>query len=271
MTTLIREPAVSNAFYPANPLELKNMIDYFLSNAPLYNLKPEAVISPHAGYIYSGQTAAYSYKQFLNLDKNNQYKILLIGPSHFVPFNGISFGYYDYWETPLGKVKVDKKEIENFVVNNQDLPITLNTIPHQREHSLEVQVPFIQSVLDDFTIIPVVYGQIDFKIVEKVITEIKGNKEEVIVVISTDLSHYYPYNVAKQIDKNCLIAVENKDLSFLSKCEACGQIGMAAIIDYAKETGLKSKILDYRTSGDTAGDKDAVVGYLSAIFFKEEL
>jgi len=269
MPALIREPAVSNAFYPANPSELKYMIDYFLSNATLYNIKPEAVISPHAGYIYSGQTAAYSYKQFLNLDKNKHYKILLIGPSHFVPFNGISFGYYDYWETPFGKVKVNKEEIENFVVNNQDLPITLNTVPHEKEHSLEVQVPFLQAVLKDFSIIPVVYGQINYKIVERVISYIKDNKEDVVVVISTDLSHYYPYDVAKQIDKNCLIAVENKDLSYLSKCEACGEKGVAAIIDYAKNTKWKSKILDYRTSGDTAGDKDAVVGYLSAIFYKE--
>ncbi len=269
MSTVVREPAVANAFYPGNPEELKKILLYFLENAPLYNIKPEAVISPHAGYIYSGQTAAYSYKQFLNLDKNKHYKVLLIGPSHFVPFNGISFGYYDYWETPLGKVKVDKEEIEKFAMKNSDLPITFNTIPHQREHSLEVQVPFLQMVLEDFSIIPVVYGQIDFHIVEKVIADIKGDRDDVVVVISTDLSHYYPYETAKQIDKYCLLAVEEEDISYLEKCEACGEIGMAAIIDWASKVGWKSKVLDYRTSGDTAGDKDAVVGYLSAIFYKE--
>jgi len=270
MALAIREPAVANMFYPANPEKLREIVTYFLNNAPLYNIKPQAVISPHAGYIYSGQTAAYSYKQFLNLDKTKHYKILLIGPSHFVPFNGISFGYYDYWETPLGAVKVDKEEIEKFIINNRDLPITLNTIPHQREHSLEVQVPFLQVVLDKFSIIPVVHGQIDFKIVEEVISQIKDKREDVIVVISTDLSHYYPYDVAKQIDKYCLLAVEKEDISLLSKCEACGEIGIAAIIDYASKVGWKSKILDYRTSGDTAGDKDAVVGYLSAVFYRGE-
>lgn len=264
----IREPAVSGTFYPDNPEILKQMLLNFLDNAPLFNIKPEAIISPHAGYIYSGPTAAYGYKQLLNLDKDKHYKILLIGPSHFVPFNGISFGYYDYWETPFGKVKVDKKEIENFVIKNQNLPITLNTIPHQREHSLEVQVPFLQIVLENFSIIPVVYGQVDYSIVEKIIADIKADREDVIVVISTDLSHYYPYDIAKQIDYNCLVAVENEDLRYMNICEACGKIGMEAIIDYARKIGWKSKILDYRTSGDTAGDKDAVVGYLSAIFYR---
>ncbi len=271
MSVAVREPAVSNMFYPANPEELKQMLVYFLNNAPLYNLKPEAVISPHAGYIYSGQTAAYSYKQFLNLDRNKHYKVLLVGPSHFVPFNGISFGFYDYWETPLGRVPVAKDEIEKFVVNNPDFPVTLNTLPHQREHSLEVQVPFLQLVLNDFSIIPVVYGQIDYRYVEKIIADIKGRRDDVVVVISTDLSHYYPYDVARQIDKNCLLAVENEDLRFMENCEACGKIGMEAIIDYANKVGWKSKVLDYRTSGDTAGDKDAVVGYLSAIFYEKEV
>ena len=268
MPQTIREPAVSNAFYPANPYELESMIDYFLEKAPLYNLKPEAVISPHAGYIYSGLTAGHSYKQFLNLDRNKHYKVLLIGPSHFVPFSGISFGYYDYWETPLGKVPVNKREIEKFVMNNQDLPITLNTLPHAREHSLEVQVPFLQRVLSDFSIIPVVYGQVPYQIVEKVIEGIKGSNDDVVVVISTDLSHYYPYETARYIDSNCIKAVEEINLEYLKACEACGKTGMEALIDYANKVGWKSSVLDYKTSGDTAGDKESVVGYLSAVFYK---
>ena len=268
MTQTVRKPSVSNAFYPGNPYELESMIDYFLEKAPLYNVKPEAVISPHAGYIYSGLTAGHSYKQFLNLDRNKHYKVLLIGPSHFVPFNGISFGYYDYWETPLGKVPVNKQEIEKFVINNQDLPITLNTLPHVREHSLEVQVPFLQKVLDNFSIIPVVYGQVPYQIVEKVIKDIKGNNDDVIVVISTDLSHYYPYDTARHIDANCIKAVEELNLAYLKTCEACGKIGIEALIDFANKVGWKSSVLDYRTSGDTAGDKESVVGYLSAVFYK---
>ncbi|MDQ7056655.1 MAG: AmmeMemoRadiSam system protein B [Persephonella sp.] len=270
MALTVREPAVSDMFYPADPAELSNMINQFLKNAELFPYKPEAVASPHAGYIYSGQTAAYSYRQFFNLDRNRHYTILLIGPSHYVPFEGISFGYYDYWLTPIGEVKVNKKEIEQFVLKNKNLPITLNTVPHLREHSLEVQVPFLQAVLEDFSIIPVIYGQIHYTVVEKVIEDIKRDREDVIVVISTDLSHYYPDDVARSIDINCNLAVERLDLSYLDRCEACGKTGLAAIIDYAKQNGWKGKVLDYRTSGDTSGDRSSVVGYGSYTFFREQ-
>ncbi|WP_457639461.1 AmmeMemoRadiSam system protein B [Persephonella sp.] len=271
MAVQIREPAVSNMFYPADPAELKKMLVSFLENAPLYPYRPEAVASPHAGYIYSGPTAGVSYKQFLNLDRNKHYKVLLIGPSHYVPFEGVSFGYYDYWITPLGEVKVDKAEIERFVAENPDLPLTLNTVPHLKEHSLEVQVPFLQMVLDSFSIIPVVYGQVHFSVVERVIEGIKGERDDVVVVISTDLSHYYPDSVAREIDANCNLAVENLDLRYLDRCEACGKIGLAAVIDYAVRKGWKGKVLDYKTSGDTSGDRSAVVGYASYIFYREEV
>jgi len=270
MTIQVREPAVSNMFYPADPVELRKMLQKFLQEAPLYPYRPEGVASPHAGYIYSGPTAGVSYKQFLNLEKNRHYDILLIGPSHYVPFNGISFGYYDYWITPLGEVKVNKREIEKFVVENKDLPITLNTVPHIKEHSLEVQVPFLQMVLEDFSIIPVVYGQVDFPVVERVIDRIKDDRDDVVVVISTDLSHYYPDPVARELDMNCNLAVEHLDLSYLDKCEACGKIGLAAMIHYSALKGWKGKVLDYKTSGDTSGDRSAVVGYASYIFYKGE-
>ncbi len=269
MMLAVREPAVSNMFYPGDAGELRQMIDYFLDNAPLYPYKPEAVVSPHAGYIYSGPTAAVSYKQFLNLEKDKHYDILLVGPSHYVPFEGVSFGYYDYWETPLGKVPVNKSRIEEAVsIFKRNLPITLNTVPHHKEHSLEVQVPFLQSVLKNFSIIPIVYGQVDFRIVEELIGFFKGERDDTVIVISTDLSHYYPDNLAREIDTNCHIAVERLDISYLNKCEACGKIGLAAVIEYAKKKEWKSKVLDYKTSGDTSGDRSAVVGYASYIFYK---
>lgn len=264
----VREPAVSNLFYPGQREELLSMLEEFLNRAPLYPYIPEAVISPHAGYIYSGPVAAVSYKQLLNLERDKHYDILLIGPSHYVPFNGVSFGYYDYWNTPLGEVRVNKKRIEEFVLANRDFPLTLNTLPHLKEHSLEVQVPFLQVVLDDFSIIPVVYGQVDYRVVKKVIDFFKD--EKTVVVISTDLSHYYPDSVAKQIDSNCIEAVENLDTGSLKSCEACGMTGIKAVIEYARENGLKPKVLDYRTSGDTSGDRSAVVGYMSAVFYEKE-
>jgi hypothetical protein len=262
----VRKPAVANMFYTGDKERLLYTIKNYLNKAPLYDYVPEGIVVPHAGYMYSGPVAAVSYKQLLNLDPNKHYKILLIGPSHHVYFNGVSYGFYDYWETPLGKVKVNKEMIIKFLKEYPDFPLTLNTLPHQREHSLEVQVPFLQVVLKDFEILPFVYGDIDSSIVENIIEYFKDN--DTVVVISTDLSHYYPDNIAREIDKYCHLAVLELNENYLKNCEACGKIGLEAMIKYAKRHGLKSKILDYKTSGDTGGDYSSVVGYGSYIFYK---
>lgn len=263
---LVRKPAVANLFYEGEEKRLRKTILSYLSEAKLYNYKPQALICPHAGYIYSGKTAAVSYKQLLNLDKDKQYRFLLIGPSHYVYMQGISFGYYDYWLTPLGQVKVDKQKIEQFMIDNPNFPATLNTVPHQQEHSLEVQIPFLQVLMTNFSIIPVVYGDIDPIFVKRVIEYFKD--ENTVVIISSDLSHYYPDDYARILDKNCHLAVENLDERYLKNCEACGKIGMYAMIKYARENGLKAKLLDYKTSADTSGDYSQVVGYGSYIFYK---
>lgn len=263
---LVRRPAVANLFYTSNREELKEIISFYLSKAKLYNYKPEALISPHAGYVYSGETAAVSYKQLLNLDKERHYTFLLIGPSHYVYMQGISLGYYDYWLTPLGEVIVNKQKIEQFIIDNRDFPATLNTMPHQKEHSLEVQIPFLQFLMRDFDIIPIVYGDIDPTFIEKVIDYFKD--DYTIVIISSDLSHYYPDSYARVIDRNCHLAVENLDDKYLKECEACGKIGISAMIKYAKRNDLKAKLLDYKTSGDISGDYSQVVGYGSYIFYK---
>ncbi|MEZ0323587.1 MAG: AmmeMemoRadiSam system protein B [Hydrogenothermaceae bacterium] len=262
----VRKPAVANLFYPAESKKLRLMIEYYLNEAPIFGYKPEGLISPHAGYVYSGKTAAVSYKQLLNLDKGKHYTFLLIGPSHYVYMNGISFGYYDYWLTPFGEVKVNKEKILQFAKDNPHFPITLNTVPHQKEHSLEVQVPFLQVVMEDFDIIPLVYGDIDPIYIKRLMEYFKD--ENTIVIISSDLSHYYPDNVARQLDENCHLAVEKLDVRYLERCEACGKIGMEGMILYAKDHNLKAKLLDYKTSGDTSGDYSAVVGYGSYIFYK---
>ena len=262
----VRKPAVANMFYTADRERLLYTIKNYLSKAPLHEYIPEGIVVPHAGYMYSGQVAAVSYKQLLNLDPTKHYKILLIGPSHHIYFNGVSYGFYDYWETPLGKVKVNKEDVVKFAKEHPDFPLTLNTLPHQKEHSLEVQIPFLQVTLKDFEILPFVYGDIDSSFVEKIIEYFKDN--DTIVVISSDLSHYYPDNIAREIDRYCHIAVLKLDESYLRNCEACGKIGIEAMIKYAKKHELKSKMLDYKTSGDTAGDYSSVVGYASYIFYK---
>lgn len=262
----VRKPAVANLFYTGDKERLYYTVKSYIEKAPLYPYKPEGLISPHAGYMYSGIVAGVSYKQLLNLDLDKHYTFLLIGPSHYVYLQGISFGYYDFWQTPLGNVKVAKEKINAFVKAYPNFPITLNTLPHQKEHSLEVQVPFLQVVMKDFDIIPVVYGDIDSIYVKKIIDFFKD--ENTVVIISSDLSHYYPDSIAREIDKNCHIAVERLNETYLENCEACGKIGIEAMIKYAKENGLKAKMLDYKTSGDTGGDYSSVVGYGSYIFYK---
>lgn len=262
----VRKPAVANLFYTADRTELERSILYFLSQAELFPYKPQAVVSPHAGYVYSGKTAGVSYKQLLNLDKDRHYTFLLVGPSHYVYMDGVSFGYYDSWLTPLGEVKVNREKIESFLRDNPGFPATLNTLPHQKEHSLEVQVPFLQVVMKDFDIIPVVYGDVDPVFIKRIIEYFKD--DSTVVVISSDLSHYYPDEYARLIDRNCHLAVENLDEGLLNRCEACGKTGIAGMIKYAKENGLRAKLLDYTTSADTSGDYSRVVGYGSYIFYR---
>lgn len=262
----VRKPAVANLFYTADKERLENTIKNYLLKAPLYPYKPEGLVSPHAGYMYSGVVAAVSYKQLLNLDLDKHYTFLLIGPSHHVYLQGISFGYYDFWQTPLGNVKVAKEKIETFIKSNPDFPLTLNTLPHQKEHSLEVQIPFLQVIMKNFDIIPVVYGDIESDFIKDIIEFFKD--ENTVVIISSDLSHYYPDKIARQIDSFCHLAVERLDERYLQNCEACGKTGIEAMIKYAKEHSLNSKVLDYKTSGDTGGDYSSVVGYGSYIFYK---
>lgn len=262
----VRKPAVANLFYTGDKRGLKETILHFLNKAKLFPYKPEGLISPHAGYVYSGKTAGVSYKQLLNLDRDKHYTFLLIGPSHYVYMDVVSFGYYDYWTTPLGEIKVNKEKIDRFIQDNPRFPATLNTLPHQKEHSLEVQLPFLQVVMNDFDIIPVVYGDVDPVFIKRIIQYFKD--ENTVVIISSDLSHYYPDEYARSLDRNCHLAVENLDEKFLNRCEACGKTGIAGMVMYAKENGLKAKLLDYTTSGDTSGDYSQVVGYGSYIFYK---
>lgn len=262
----VRNPAVADIFYTGNKDRLLKMINGFLDEAPVYPYRPMILVCPHAGYIYSGKTAGVSYKQLYNLNRDDHHTFLLIGPSHYVYTNSVSFGYHDFWETPLGKVKVNKEKIETFFENNGKHPYDLNTVPHLQEHSLEVQIPFLQVIMKSFDIIPVVYGDVDYLFVKKIIEHFID--ENTVVIISSDLSHYYPDEYARKLDSYCHLAVERLDSDYLLKCEACGKIGIRASIEYAKGRGLKGKLLDYKTSGDTSGDYGRVVGYGSYIFYK---
>jgi len=247
----LREAAVAGMFYPGNKNELKNMINDFLDKAPDVKVKGEvkAILVPHAGYVYSGEVAANAYKLIKGLGKK---KIILLGPSHTTYLTDAVSDLADEWETPLGKVPV----VSNSFPKDQ--------MAHLQEHCLEVQVPFLQTVLNDFEIIPLVVGDADPKeIAEKIIPLIDDGT---LVVISTDLSHFHEYEKANKLDSVTVKAIEKLNPEKIG--EACGAIPIKTIIEIAKDKKWKVKKLGFKNSGDITGDKSRVVGYTSFVFFK---
>ena len=223
----------------------------------IFSLKPKALIVPHAGWMYSGFTANLAYRIASNTKPK---RVVVIGPSHRVPFRGISTTLEDVYETPCGFLPIDrefaKELIENFGV--------LNLEEVHQEHSTEVQMPFIYHYFGQIPVVELIYGDYDPAKLKDIIEYALNNNS--LVVISSDLSHYYDLKTANALDYNCLEAVQNLDLSYLEKCEACGKIGIAGMIMAAKEMNLTPFIVDYRTSADVSGDTSNVVGYMSAIF-----
>lgn len=258
----IREPAVAGKFYPNSSHTLKEMINKFFNNTPIIDIpKIRGLISPHAGYIYSGQTAAYGYKQL----NENYETIVIIGPSHHALFKGISIPNVTYYKTPLGLVKLSPKIEE---LKKEDI-FNNNPYIHQYEHSIEVQLPFLQERLKRFEIIPILTGNVNPEDLADVL--LKYIDDKTLVIASSDLSHYHPYDEARKLDTICTKSIVNLNVERVMKeCEACGKIPILTLMYIAIKLGWKGKLLDYRNSGDTAGDMFRVVGYTSIAFFKSE-
>ena len=254
-----RPTAVAGHFYPDNPVQLRHLLDQLLQDMAPSQKRPRLIVVPHAGYIYSGKTAAFAYG---SLKGHDYQRVLLVGPSHHVSFMGYAFSDVTHWETPLGEVALDHYGMDQFLKTNPEIPAFLHPQPHEREHSLEVQVPFLQSVLKEgFRLIPVVYGRSEAKDLLKIL-EAFGD-DETLIVISTDLSHFYEQSKANELDKICCDAMVAMDAGGLEQCEACGRIGMQAAALYGRHHGLNTRMLSYRTSGDVVGDMSSVVGYAS--------
>ncbi len=277
----VREPAVAGLFYPRTPSSLSEMIDKLLKDAPDFNISDlRAIISPHAGYVYSGPVAAYGYKQIIG---KNYKTVIILAPSHYAWVRGASVCGAEVYRTPLGDVKISPKAYElakkpPFVPEaparvqrpgwyseaSRTAPSYGQDTPHTWEHSDEVQVPFLQKVLKDFELIPVIVGECDTEQAAKVLNEFID--EKTLIVVSSDLSHYLPYETAKSVDNQSIKTICNLDLSRIEKEEACGRLPIAILMHIAKMHGWKPQLLNYRNSGDTAGDKSAVVGYSSIAF-----
>jgi len=268
MNNALRKAAVRGSFYPQECSEIKSYFEKFNQtfdeisiSEEVRNIVPRAIIVPHAGYIYSGFTANFAYR-FLKQTKAK--RLIVIGPSHHHYFQGISGSYYEKYETPCGELKIDSPYL--FALAKQ-FDIGFEPIAHAKEHSTEVQMPFIQHYFPQSKIIELIYSDTTAKTLTPLITALLQNKDNA-VVISSDLSHFHSLEEAKAFDEHCLRGVAQLDLNELTHgCEACGLIGIQAMILAAQQLKLSSKLLDYRTSADTSGDSSSVVGYMSAMFY----
>lgn len=259
----IRQPAVAGLFYPADKESLQNDIEYYIEEANFgRDVIPKAIVVPHAGYIYSGPIAATAYKQIIPI-KDEINRVILLGPSHRVAFTGLAVPESDFFQTPLGNIPIDQKGIKSLA----DLPqVIFSDQAHREEHSLEVQLPFLQEILGEFSLIPLVVGDASSHDVAEVINKLWGD-EHTLIVISTDLSHYHEYNEAQRIDRLTSDAIENLKPEHIDYEDACGRNGLKGLMTIAKEKNLSVDILDLRNSGDTAGDKNRVVGYGAYVFY----
>lgn len=256
-----RYPAVAGIFYPADPAELRAMITDFLQQAAPDGPAPKALIAPHAGYVYSGPIAATAYAR-LNPAKDTIKKVLLLGPSHRVAFRGLAAPQADEFLTPLGRIRIDQTAIKGILPLPQ---VQVLDQAHLMEHSLEVHLPFLQMVLHDFTLIPLVVGEASAEEISEVLERLWGNKET-LIVISSDLSHYLSYNAAKSMDKQTSNAIETLDSAAIGHEQACGRTPIVGLLHSARRHHLQAHTIDLRNSGDTSGSKDRVVGYGAYVF-----
>ena len=252
----IRPAAVAGLFYPADPAQLHSDIQSMLSATEQTESMPKALIVPHAGYIFSGPVAASAFAQLKNISQRVK-RVILLGPCHRVPLRGLATSSADYFETPLGSIKVDHDAIKQIASLPQIKEFDLT---HEQEHSLEVQLPFLQEVLDNFSLVPLVVGDTNAEEVSEVLERLWGG-DETLIVISSDLSHYHDYNTARAMDSETCLAIEEMNPAAIHYDQACGRNPVIGLLMAANKHGLHAVTLDLRNSGDTAGDKSSVVGY----------
>ena len=256
----VRPPAVAQLFYPGDARSLADEVTAYLEqvqDTPLAPGFPKAVIVPHAGYIYSGPVAASAY-DLLRPARGIVRRAVVLGPCHRVPVRGLALPAASAFDTPLGRIPLDEEAIASI----RGLPqVVESAATHAQEHALEVQLPFLQQVLGEFSLVPLVVGSVAPEKVAEVLEHLWGG-DETLFVISSDLSHYHSYEAARRIDGATVQAILGFDAG-ISHEQACGATPVAGALIAARRKGLAPKLLDCRNSGDTAGGKDQVVGYAS--------
>ncbi len=267
----IRQPAVAGAFYPAQKQILANDVNVLLAahqadnndDSSNINISPKAIIVPHAGYIYSGSIAAAAYAR-LAAAHDTIKRVILLGPVHHIPVRGLALPGVDIFTTPLGDIAIDHAAAGTI----ENLPqVVVSPEAHAPEHSLEVQLPFLQTVLDNFTLIPLAVGDATPAEVAEVLDVLWGHTET-LIVISSDLSHFLPYQTAQLVDSQAVKNILNLQHT-LNHEQACGSTAINGLLLAAKHHHLQPHLLDLRNSGDTAGDKNRVVGYASFAFTED--
>lgn len=261
MTTDVRPPAVAGSFYPRNPAQLARDVDSYLEAAPAHaGDAPKAIIVPHAGYVYSGPVAATAYRALAPARARIR-RVVLLGPAHRVAVRGLALPGATAFATPLGEIPVDAE----LVARIRDLPqVLVHPRCHAPEHSLEVQLPFLQRALDSFSLLPLVVGQATADEVAEVLRAVWGGPET-LIVISSDLSHYLPYPVATATDRATVDLIVHRQPT-LTHDQACGATPVNGLLVALRGGTLEPELVDLRNSGDTAGPRDQVVGYAAVLF-----
>ncbi|OIR16284.1 hypothetical protein GALL_30040 [mine drainage metagenome] len=260
----VRPPAVAGMFYPADPLQLAHDVQEFLHEAQPRALNPKVLICPHAGYIYSGAIAASAYAVLHDIAPRVR-RVVLLGPAHRAAIHGLALPDAEAFDTPLGRIPLDTKAMRTIA----DFPqVRVSDEAHRQEHSLEVQLPFLQSVLKDFTLLPLAVGMATAEEVAEVLEKVWGG-EETLIVISSDLSHYLPYADAQSVDNTTVGNILDLRQP-VAHDRACGATPINGLLLAARRHRLTPHLLDLRNSGDTAGSKDRVVGYVSIAFTEGE-
>lgn len=253
----VRAPAVAGLFYPQDAAELRRLVTGYIEACPHPGpvRPPKALIVPHAGYLYSGAVAGCAYRVLRDGGASIRH-VVLVGPSHRVPMRGLAVTSLDYFSTPLGQVPIDGLGRQRL----RELGLVgISDAPHATEHSLEVQLPFLQTVLGEFDLLPIAAGHTPPDLVARTL-EAAWNGPETLVVVSTDLSHYHTSVEARKLDDESTRAILERR-SDLSDEQACGARCVNGLMQIARQRSLAVQLLDQRNSGDTAGDRSRVVGY----------
>ncbi len=258
---MVKECAVSGMFFPSDPEVLGRDIRRFIQGGVLMGERPVILIAPHAGIQYSGACAGYAYAQAVGQGFS---KAVVVAPSHYVGFEGVALLEADAYKTPLGTIPMDTERIQTLLANPK-LGLFSHPQPFEKEHALEVHLPFLQESLGDFSLVSVVYGRCDYRQLAALFEACTD--DATLIIVSSDLSHFYTEAEANELDSHCHQGIENLDFAQLEPCEACGKTGIQGAMAFAKNEGLRSRMLNYMTSAKHSHDTSRVVGYGSYIIY----